>query len=286
MQKMIPYVRVAMHDSPGNFVFKRVIFDFEIIYIENGVMRLEIEGQKYNCSHGDIIFLRPGIPHTLSCKGNVEQPHIHFDFIADKYSHDIIVPLENNLETLPEKQKKWIREDYLKINGINIPYVLKLNNSVNIRDTLFQIIDTFTYEYQYSELDLQYLSIKLCTEIFKGYDEQTNQSYILHKEVFDKIHNYIEKHLSEQISIDDLADYVGLSKFYLIRIFKKAFNKSPGKYLSSIKVKKAKYLIQSSRNSIKEIAYDLGFDSVQSFSRWFKNLDGKNPAYYRSGLES
>ena len=81
---MIPYVRVAMHDTPGDFVFNRFIFDFELIYIENGTVQLEIENQVFNCTKGDIIFLKPGIQHKLSAVGNVEQPHIHFDFVMDE----------------------------------------------------------------------------------------------------------------------------------------------------------------------------------------------------------
>lgn len=282
MQKlMCPYVRVAMHDFPGFFTFRRVIFDYEIIYIESGTMKLEIEGKEYLCEHGDIIFLRPGILHTLSSEGIVEQPHIHFDFTYDKYSPDIIVPLENDPASLTKIQKSWIREDFLKANNINIPYVIRLNNYYLIRDTLYQIIKLHTYEQQFSELEIQSLVIKLCVDIFKSYEEQINQTYSLHQEDFVKIMKYIDEHLNQQITLDDLADSVQLSKFYLARIFKKAYNKSPLKYVATIKVKKAKDLIQFTKLSIKEIAYDLGFDSQQSFSRWFKANDGKYPQYYR-----
>ncbi len=280
---MFPYLRVALHDFPGFFVFKRVIWDYEIIYIENGIMILEIEGKTYTCEKGDIIFLRPGIPHVLRADGIVEQPHIHFDFNYDEYSKKIYVPLENDLETMTLEQKKWIRKDFLKENGIDIPYVMKLNNSYSVRDLLLKIIDAFTYDYPYSKFEIPALVTRLCVEIFRSYDAQENISYGKHQETFDKLLKYINQHANENISLDDLSEYVQLSKFYLIRIFKKTFGKTPEKYIANIRLKKAKELIQFTKLSMKEIAYEMSFDTPQSFSRWFKNLDGKNPNYYRNG---
>ena len=86
-------------------------------------------------------------------------------------------------------------------------------------------LPTFTLPFTF--IVIQSLVIKLCVDLFKSYDEQINQSYSIHQDVFKKLINYIDEHLKEQITLDDLADCAQLSKYYLTRIFKKAFNKSP-----------------------------------------------------------
>ena len=280
---MIPYVRVAMHDTPGDFVFNRFIFDFELIYIENGTVQLEIENQVFNCTKGDIIFLKPGIQHKLSAVGNVEQPHIHFDFVMDEYSDKIYIPLENDINNVSQEQKKWIRSDYLKENNISIPYVLKLNKAMIIRDLLYKIIEEYNYPTPHSVNIISYLTIKLITELFKCYDEQSNSFYNKHKDLFDRIVRYVYQNSERMISLDELSEYALISKYYLIKIFKKAFNKSPYQYIYEVKIKKAKELIQFTKMSLKEIAYKMGFDNQQAFCRWFQNYDGKSPNLYRKG---
>ena len=57
---------------------------------------------------------------------------------------------------------------------------------------------------------------------------------------------------------------------------------SPHKYISITRLKRAKELIQFTDLQIQEIARKMNFESPQAFTRWFKNLDGKSPNYYRN----
>ena len=82
-------------------------------------------------------------------------------------------------------------------------------------------------------------------------------------------------------SLEELEKRFNLSKYHLVKIFKKAFSYSPIQYHQIIRIQKAKEMIQYSNKSLTQIAEELGFTSINAFSRAFKNTDGVYPSYYR-----
>ena len=89
-------------------------------------------------------------------------------------------------------------------------------------------------------------------------------------------------HISDIDMLDDLVKEINISKFYLSRHFKSTFNVSPHKYITNVRFKRAKELIQFSDLQIQEISFKMNFESPQAFTRWFKGLDGNSPIHYRN----
>ena len=66
-----PYIRTAMFSvikAPFH-INKRVIFDYEIIYVSDGKCEIIIDGKKYLCKKNDVVFIRPDIPHEFKSAG-------------------------------------------------------------------------------------------------------------------------------------------------------------------------------------------------------------------------
>ena len=278
-----PYIRLAMYDTlQSTFLMDRCIWDYEIIYIADGKMFVTVEGVRQECIEGDIIFLRPRLHHILeSANVKVVQPHVHFDFFEDEFSKDIYIPFITE-DKMTENQKRWFRKDYLKEAGINLPPVIRLNNSYAIKNILFRLIDEFTYKYPYSSYMQQALLIELFTEIVRSYYHSLQNTTDKQSENLDRLVKYIYSHADENLGLDDLAREANLSKWYLIKVFEGRFNQSPQKYVAQIRWKRACQLIQFSAQSLKEISLQMNFDSQQSFCRWFKNIDGHSPMHYRT----
>ena len=85
-----------------------------------------------------------------------------------------------------------------------------------------------------------------------------------------------------EFDVEGLADCLGLSSVHLRRLFKKTHNTSPIKYLTSVRVEKAKELLRYSERSVNEISEICGFASGYYFSRVFKAETGFTPTQYRS----
>ena len=83
------------------------------------------------------------------------------------------------------------------------------------------------------------------------------------------------------MTLDELAAEFNISKYYLVRLFKKAFSYSPIRYHQIMRGQKAKEMIQYTSLSFTEISELLGYSSINAFSRAFKSIDGVAASYYR-----
>ncbi|MFP4016093.1 MAG: helix-turn-helix domain-containing protein [Halanaerobiales bacterium] len=92
---------------------------------------------------------------------------------------------------------------------------------------------------------------------------------------------YLKNNYKNDVTLDDLADVVNYSPFYLIRLFKKETGKTPFKYLQQIRILKAKDMLKNSDQSITDICFEVGFNNRCYFSSTFKEKVGLAPSEYR-----
>ena len=89
----------------------------------------------------------------------------------------------------------------------------------------------------------------------------------------------IEDHLSEEeFSIEQFGKEVGMSRVQLHRKLKALSGKSASSYLRSVRLNRAKQMIEEEQGNISEIAYSVGFSSPQYFTRCFKDEFGYPPS--------
>lgn len=92
---------------------------------------------------------------------------------------------------------------------------------------------------------------------------------------------YIYSHIKERITIEDLADELGVSASYLSRLFKKETGDSVSAYIRRQKIEMAKNLLQYSEYSMIDIANRLAFSSQSHFIQQFREFVGMTPKKYR-----
>ena len=94
-----------------------------------------------------------------------------------------------------------------------------------------------------------------------------------------KVMNVVNTHLSEEeFSIEQFGHEAGMSRSQIHRKLKALTGKSPSVYLRSIRLSKAKQMIQRKEATISEISYKVGFSSPAYFSRCFKDEFGYPPS--------
>ncbi|MGH0432225.1 AraC family transcriptional regulator [Bacillus hominis] len=98
-----------------------------------------------------------------------------------------------------------------------------------------------------------------------------------------KVQDYIESHINDSPSVEELANVAGFSKFHFHRIFKGIVDEPLSRYVNRLKLERATHLLTYRTDmTITDIAYHFGFTDSAVFSRTFKSHYGVSPSYYRN----
>lgn len=105
-----------------------------------------------------------------------------------------------------------------------------------------------------------------------------------HKQAVDFMIEYIHQHYNRDITLDDLASQLYISKNYLNQIFKKVTGDTFMNYVISVRMQKAKELLMEGKHLVYEIAEMVGYQNVPYFSTLFKKHCGLNPSDLTKGM--
>jgi AraC-like DNA-binding protein len=92
----------------------------------------------------------------------------------------------------------------------------------------------------------------------------------------------IDRTYSEPLNVRSLAAVAHVSESHFIRTFRATFGETPHRYLQRRRVERAMFLLRETRRTITDICLDVGFTSLGTFSRTFREIVGVNPTDYRA----
>ena len=87
---------------------------------------------------------------------------------------------------------------------------------------------------------------------------------------------------ADPLDVRRLADLACVSRAHFIRTFRATFGETPHRYLQRRRVERAMYLLAHSRRDVTEICLEVGFNSLATFSRTFKDIVGESPSAFRA----
>lgn len=111
--------------------------------------------------------------------------------------------------------------------------------------------------------------------IFNGQKEHEDEPIL-------QVQEFIETNVEERMNVDQLAVMFALGRRNLERRFKKATSNTVVEYIQRVKVEAAKKTLESSRKSVNEVMYDVGYSDTKSFRTIFKKITGLSPLEYRN----
>ena len=101
-----------------------------------------------------------------------------------------------------------------------------------------------------------------------------------------KIHDYVHRHYSGEISLRKPASDIGLSESAFCRFFMKATGEHFTGYVNKVRIEYAARQLRETGDSVSEIGYGCGFNTIDYFIRIFKKVKGCTPGQYRKAVES
>lgn len=244
----------------------------ELNMIAHGEGSYIINGKKYPIEPGDLFVI------------NNKEPHM----AVHKEELDIIV-LVFDMDLL------WKNKDICRFLSPFLSRKKQFSHRIanGVYDTeMADIFHKMNKEYESQEkgwqMALESLLMYLLTLLYRCYDEKQELEEELDdfQKMYARIYavfNYIEKNFRKTITLDELASLISISPQYLCRCFKKVTGRTIFAYIEQMRVQYSCYLLRSTEDSITEIAFKSGFNSVSYYNRMFKKYEGRTPKNYRRG---
>ena len=247
----------------------------EILYFTEGRFEVEINFTKYFFEEGDICILNgedlhqiKGISdHTAHDAILFDEHILNFSYM-DEFEEKCIQPILNNTYLFPQSITKD-DEIYTKV----IPCMKMLVESAIKKESGWYINSKITL--------LSFLALLYNSDKFIAAEREGGSSYGKKVSYYKTVVSYMEQHLEEHVTLEDLAAAIPCNSQYLCRLFKEVSGLSPIQYFISLRIKKACYLLSHTSLGVLEIALECGFENFSYFIRAFKKQMHCTPGEYR-----
>lgn len=237
--------------------------DIEYIYVHKGYLIIEIDGKYIHLKEGEFFVVASNVIHTF------------IESCDDSAIYIVRIPMENIRKFEPY--------------AIETLYL----DSLHIRSTA-QLVEIFN--------DLIFLDYNMHNELYATAKALEFTTFLLVQEnlimarlksnvvedcdITAKIQRFIERSLTEKLTLGMLADHLNMSENYCSAIIKQKTNFNFLEYINQVRIREAERYLRTTNMQIVEICYAAGFSSIQSFNRNFKKKRGITPSEYRKGIKN
>lgn len=234
----------------------------EITLIVSGSGVLTADQEQFHCNVGDIQIISKGTWHNLISDEETSLRYLLFAFDFLDYEPQIL------------------SEFYGQCKNII------LHDDHEIKAILNMLISEFFSSASFSEIMKANLIELLLIAVWRKANQEINTHQPIKSQkpigrvVYD-ILKYIDKHLSEPLTVGRIAKDFSYSSNYISRLFKAKTGVSLKEYIITMRMNYAEQLLKGGQSSLAEISRIIGYESVQAFCKQFKKHTGKTPGDIR-----
>lgn len=227
----------------------------EIMYMLDGSLRSMVDGNEAVLYPGDLSICFPNLIHSTESIGESKAILIIFDAeFVDAFANEL-------LKSSPQN-----------------PFVKKEQISDIISSSIKMILKTYT-NMEDIRIPMGYMHVMLASlfpDLLLIESKKADMQDACHL-----ILEYIDRHFTEDISLDSLSKALGISKYYISHTFSNKIRTSFPSYLNRCRIDHAKNLLRNTNDSVTEISFNSGFNSTRTFYRAFREYYGISPKEYR-----
>ncbi|WWR15514.1 AraC family transcriptional regulator [Lachnospiraceae bacterium JLR.KK008] len=201
---------------------------------------------------------------------------------------DCALPYSHESSVSSPWELKWVHfygkdapEFYSQFLLQNSPCVFTPGNPAVFNGCLSALLELYKKNDPYRELLSHKYLTQLCTTCFPESKKRLSDAHSVQSKLI-QIREYIFSHYAEKISLDELSQIFFISKYYLVREYRKCFGTTPGNDLMACRISHAKSLLRfDTQKNIEEISVLCGFHSPAYFIRMFRRAENMTPLEYR-----
>ena len=220
---------------------------FSLIYVIGGKMEFDYEGETFIVSDNEAVLLDFRKPHHYhALTDRLEKWEVIFEGNAAEAFYDLIV-------------KNW-------------GYSFKVQG--RIKGTLERMMNELDKPLP-DDFEMSLLFNGLFTYILRDHQ-------LMLSDPVKSALGYMSEHAGEPLQINEIADYVGLSRSYFSRLFSRETGQTPQEYLLETRINRAKQMLALDRVPVTGVAEQCGFVNTSHFIRVFREKTGQTPASFRN----
>jgi AraC-like DNA-binding protein len=248
------------HPTEYHFTWEkgRILNEFQINYITRGSGIYETRSGRFPIKPGSLMVTRPGIWHRY-------KPDRKSGWTENYTGFDGRIPRE-----LFSQGRAWAEKP-----------VHYIGNREEFIDTYHKIFEIVLDEKPGFQQVASGMIMKLLGYLV-SFEKQRNFSGKRMEKVIRNVCFEIRENIGKEIDFKQFAEENNVGYSYFRKMFKQYTGIAPVKYQLDLKIRRAREMLASSDLSIKEIAYEMGFQSIHYFSRIFKKKTGMSPSEIRN----
>ena len=234
------------------------------LFIHSGDGNIETRETSYSFAPGVLCFI------------GEKKYHYTFSNIPELYERsklfietDVLEPLVQTVSTSHDFRNMFSE------NALTMA-VLSKDDMIRAED-LFDRLKSIPVDFNYKQEEILSAVIQLLLILAKNKSGKT----AIASDTFQTAINFINQHISEDISIDRISTECYLNKHYLCRLFKRKLGITVMEYILQTRLAMAKELLTKEKISVTQVSMLCGFSSSSYFSRIFKERIGISPTVYR-----
>lgn len=249
-------VRMGRNTTSNNKMDPKIIECFNVHFVLEGTIEFAFENNEATLTSGDVFCMYPGISYTYKSVSN------------DNPLHIIWITFDGAQSPLLIDMAGFTR---------SVPYLRDVINDT-METTLRQMF-TFHEHDKKIHIDLYACLYRLFSCIIEQQPQE--ETPMEPARWITKSMEYMNAHYTEQITVQDVADYISVHRVYFSRLFTQQTGVSPKQYLQKLKMNRAVQLLRHSPHSITEISHSLGYSDLYAFTRAFSKYYQFPPSVLR-----
>lgn len=238
---------------PGYSVQRNTFSSYLMIVMMSGALSFQTRKTHGIARSGQVLLLDCNAPHFYAAQNRCSFTFVHFDGAQSREIYEAIESTNGNL---------------LMAQDIN-----------TLHESIGELIRTMRHEHIVNEAQASTMLYALLMQLMQA--SGSTPDALTGNAMVDRAIAYIQEHLSEKLTVEQVAAGCGYSASYFSHIFTQETGLSPYRFIMKSRMDSAAHLLQTTSLSVQDVAFQTGFNSIANFCYTFRKEMGASPHEYR-----
>lgn len=247
-------VSVGYFDCKPSYGVQRNVFSsYLLLVMLTGSLSYQTRLSRGTARAGQVLLLDCNAPHAYAAQGKCSFTFLHFAGAQSQAIYEEIVSSVGNLIPMPAPNE--------------------------LHEAIGELLSAMRTEHRLNEAETSALIYSMLMHLLKH--SGASGAGGIGNPVVDRAITYIQSHLTDKLSVVEIAASAGYSASYFTHLFTEETGLSPYQFVVKSRIEHAQQLLKTTRQTVQDIAFQCGFNSSANFCYTFKRVSGLSPHEYR-----